>query len=89
MTFEQWRATRKDFDALPENDAGVYAGLPGSVYEAGFILATGDMSQCIAFTVPLPQNEHGFSTLAEAEEFLWREWCRDEVSGVDISGGRA
>lgn len=77
MTFQEWRLTRKDHDALSEDDAGVYAGFRGFTYDAGFIIVrNGD------YVVPLPQSDNNaFVMLADAEVFLWSEWCGPEING--------
>lgn len=80
-TFEQWANQVTYYEAMPEVVAGVYAGLPGRVYPAGFMVETD-----YGWMVPLPQDEREFHTVdaevsyEEPERFLWDEWCDGELN---------
>lgn len=82
VTFEQWAGQCVYHDAMPENEAGIHAGLPGRVYRAGYIIATD-----YGWLVPLPQGDHEFHTADDEvtyekpERFLWDEWCNSEING--------
>jgi hypothetical protein len=83
MTFDEWREQATHHEALPEEIAGdLYAGLPGCVYPAGFMVETS-----YGWLVPLPTEEREFHTISaeitheEPERFLWNEWCRAECEG--------
>jgi len=78
MTFQEWQATRQGPQSL--GDVGVWEweweGERGYVYDGGFIAIQGEV-----FIVPMPQSEETFATLAEAETYLWAEWCQGEING--------
>ena len=76
MTFQEWQATREGPRILPSDEAGTYDGAQGYLYDGGFIVIDGDR-----FMVPMPQSEETFATLAEAEAYLWAEWCDGEING--------
>lgn len=86
MTLQEWRATRRYHKQLPD-DMAPDCGQPGWEYDAGYIVdmsaapVTNDAGERRAFYVPLPQSDHGFTTLAAAEAFLWAEWCGPEING--------
>lgn len=77
MTYLEWIATRQAAAVLSDAQAGGYAGQSGYQYEAGFIIVQDD-GRCM---VPLAIDEETFATLAEAEAYLWREWCDGELNG--------
>lgn len=76
-TFSDWQATRS-YDETGDDfgyDQPVYQ------YEAGFIV----VDLLGGFSVPLPQNDANyFEALADAEQFLWDEWCSSEINGVGL-----
>lgn len=76
MTFDEWLATRSERKTFTDEDAGAYEGHQGYTYDAGFVCVSGE-----GFMVPLPQTEREFATLAEAEAYLWAEWCGPEING--------
>ena len=73
MTFQEWQATRQGPQSL--GDVGVWEGERGYVYDGGFIAIQGEV-----FIVPMPQSEETFATLAEAEAYLWVEWCESQCA---------
>lgn len=80
MTFQEWQAGRSAKRVLSHDEAGEYAGYYGYVYEAGFMTAATTMIGDV-YVVPLPQEEREFTSLNEAEAFLWAEWCDGELNG--------
>jgi hypothetical protein len=76
MNFQEWRNTstyRTESDYITfESEYG-----PIYEYEAGYI----EVDLLGGFLVALSQSVDRFDTLADAEAFLWREWCESELNG--------
>ncbi len=75
MTFQEWQASRTWADDL---SVAVDADLDGA---SGFHYANGHIeSRGWGFGVVIANTEAEFSTLEEAESYLWEEWARDEIN---------
>ena len=78
MTFTEWQMTR----AYTDNLAAV-TGCDHETWPAGFTYSGGSHIEARewGFGVVIETSEREFSTLEEAETYLWKEWARDEING--------
>jgi hypothetical protein len=76
MTFTEWQATRKWHNDLGTAIDCDLDGAGGFEYEASHIIA-----REWGFVVHIATTEAEFTTLEEAEAYLWAEWADSEING--------